>query len=457
LSTKKRKQVKQRPSPPSELGINEALQFAIFAHRTAKLDDAEQLYKRILETVPDQPDALHFLGVLTHQRGHSADAIELINRSIALDPSQPDRYNNLGNVLLESGRVSEAVSAYEKNIELAPDHADAYNNIGTVYKAQQRLAEAALAYGKAIAINPRHSDAYNNLGNLMLVQGRVREAVEQYCKLITLIPDQPEARKLLGIAYYMLGQYEAAADVYRKWLAMEPDNPVAKHQLAACSGEHIPARASDAYVESTFDRFADSFDAKLAHLSYRAPQLIAEALAHVAGEPGKRLAVLDAGCGTGLCGPLIEPFVSRLVGVDLSGRMLARAKSRDVYDVLVKAELTAYLNSQSCAFDVILSADTLVYFGSLEDVLKAAHGALRERGLLLFTVEAMVEVEAAESADRGGYRLNPHGRYSHSRAYLDRVLPQTGFAEVTLEPATLRMEGGTPVAGLVVTCRRDEQ
>ena len=163
----------------------------------------------------------------------------------------------------------------------------------------QRLAEAALAYGKAIAINPRHSDAYNNLGNLMLVQGRVREAVEQYCKLITLIPDQPEARKLLGIAYYMLGQYEAAADVYRKWLAMEPDNPVAKHQLAACSGEHIPARASDAYVESTFDRFADSFDAKLAHLSYRAPQLIAEALAHVAGEPGKRLAVLDAGCGTG--------------------------------------------------------------------------------------------------------------------------------------------------------------
>ena len=226
------------------------------------------------------------------------------------------------------------------------------------------------------------------------MQGRVKEAVEQYCKLITLIPNQPEARKLLGVAYYMLGQYEAAADVYRKWLAVEPDNPVAKHQLAACSGEQIPARASDAYVESTFDRFADSFDAKLEHLSYRAPQLIADALARAAGAPGKGLAVLDAGCGTGLCGPLIEPFVSRLVGVDLSGRMLARAKSRNVYDVLVKAELTAYLQSQSRAFDVILSADTLVYFGPLEDMLKAAHGALRARGLLLFTVEAIVGEKA---------------------------------------------------------------
>jgi Flp pilus assembly protein TadD len=232
LSAKKRKQLKQQPSPPSELGIKEALQFAIFAHRTSKLDDAEQLYKRILETVPDQPDALHFLGVLTHQRGHSAEAIELINRSIALDPSQPDRYNNLGNVLLETGRVDEAVSAYEKNIELAPDHADAYNNIGTVYKAQQRFAEAALAYGKAIAINPRHSDAYNNLGNLMA--GRASEAANNTASDYAH-PQPTRGAQTIGVAY-TCSAYEAAADV-----------PQVARGGAGQSGRHInspPARGN---------------------------------------------------------------------------------------------------------------------------------------------------------------------------------------------------------------------
>ena len=113
--------------------------------------------------------------------------------------------------------------------------------------------------------------------------------------------------------------------------------------LAACSGRDVPARASDAFVEKTFDSFAASFDAKLASLGYRAPALVAEMLAHAGLDASRSLDVLDAGCGTGLCGPLVAPYARRLVGVDLSEAMLARARARDVYDELVKGELTAYL------------------------------------------------------------------------------------------------------------------
>ena len=141
--------------------------------------------------------------------------------------------------------------------------------------------------------------------------------------------------------------------------------------LAACSGRDVPARASDAFIEKTFDSFAASFDAKLAKLSYRAPALVAEMLADSDVEASKSLDVLDAGCGTGLCGPLIAPYARRLVGVDLSARMLAQARARNVYDELVKRELTAYLRDSTGAFDVIVSADTLVYFGPLEDVVAA--------------------------------------------------------------------------------------
>ncbi len=70
----------------------------------------------------------------------------------------------------------------------------------------------------------------------------------------------------------------------------------------------------------TFDSFAASFDSKLAKLLYRAPALVAEMLAEPDVEASKSLDVLDAGCGTGLCGPLIAPYARRLVGVDLSAR-----------------------------------------------------------------------------------------------------------------------------------------
>jgi predicted TPR repeat methyltransferase len=399
--------------------------------------------------------------VLLHQGGDSEAAVRAIHRSISLNPDEPNYYNNLGNVLVEAGRLAEAADAYEKVIRLAPAHAHAYNNLGALSKARGQFEDAARAYEKAIELNPDHVDAHNNMGKLLSTQGRTKEAVAWYCKAITLMPRHPDARKLLGLAYYTLGETGKAAEVYRQWLADEPESPVAIHMLAACSGENVPLRASDSYVESTFDNFAESFDAKLGKLAYRAPDLVAGALASACPEPGGNLAALDAGCGTGLCGPLIAPYVTRLTGVDLSGGMLAKARGRNAYDELVKSELTAYLLAHPAAFDLVISADTLVYFGSLREVLVAAHGAMRGDGLLIFTVEAIPDEamgdEAGQKTANGngmGYRINPHGRYSHGSDYLREALLSPGFAILGMEPAILRNEGGNPVAGFVVTARK---
>ena len=133
--------------------------------------------------------------------------------------------------------------------------------------------------------------------------------------------------------------------------------------LAACTGRDVPPRASQGFVVGIFDVFAASFESKLASLSYRAPALVAAMLEDSGLQPSKSLDVLDAGCGTGLCGPLVAPYARRLTGVDLSAGMLARAKEKNVYDALVQGELTEYLRGSSDAFDLIVSADTLVYFG----------------------------------------------------------------------------------------------
>ncbi len=432
------------PDVVQELSIDEALQVAVQLHRLRELDNAELIYRRVLDVLPDQPDALHFLGILLHQRGRNDEAIEYIEKSIAFDSTLPDRHNNLGNVLLELERPDEAAAAYRRAITLNPGHADAYNNLGALLRATGHLEQSRDAYLKAVELDPEHVDAYNNLGNLMSGQGKVNEAVAYYCKAITLIPDHPQTRRLLGIAYYTLGQVDKAAEVFRQWMEDEPDDPIAQHMYAATSGRGVPPRASDDYIEITFDGFAASFDAKLGKLSYRAPDLVVSALEQICAAPARQLSVLDAGCGTGLCGPLVAPYASRIVGVDLSSGMLQRAQNRGVYDELVKAELHAYLVDHSDEFDVIVSADTLVYFGALEEVLAAAFRALKPGGCLVFTVEESI-------AGDTGYRINPHGRYSHEPAYVRSAMQLAGFEVKAINAADLRTEGGKPVRGLVVT------
>ena len=164
----------------------------------------------------------------------------------------------------------------------------------------------------------------------------------------------------------------------------------------------------------------------------------------LAFEHSHRLEVLDAGCGTGLCGALVVPFARRLVGVDLSQGMLAHAKEKNVYHALIKTELTDYLRDNSEGFDLIVSADTLVYFGDLKGVIAAFAGALRPNGLLVFTLEQAV----AGSADVD-YRLELHGRYSHSQAYVERLLTFSGLQSKIVQ-AQLRTEAGAPVSGLVI-------
>jgi predicted TPR repeat methyltransferase len=442
----------QRPeSAPVErvVSLDEALDFARQIHRLGNLDDAEAIYQAVLERRPDDPVALHFLGVLRHQRGDSADAVKLIRQAIAQRPDDPTPHNNLGNVLLESQRVEEAIEAYRHCLDIAPDFAETHNNLGTIYRARGDVAAAEAAYQRAIELRPDFAAAYYNMANLRVGQGRIAEAVDYGCRAITLNPRHAESRKVLGYAYAKLGDLDKAAQIYRDWLAEEPDNPVALHHLAACTGEGVPQRANDAYVETTFDAFATSFDAKLEQLNYRAPELVAQAVGRTHAAPAKRYRILDAGCGTGLCGPWLAPYASHLAGVDLSAQMLARAAPRQVYDELIKAELTAYLEASANAFDLIVSADTLCYFGDLATVARAAHAALHEDGVLIFTVE-----EATDDAGGAGYRINPHGRYSHAAEYVEAVLGGAGFKHVEIEHAALRSEAGLQVAGLTIIAHK---
>lgn len=402
------------------------------------------MYRRILEVAPDYPDAVHYSGVLAHQEGRSEQAVALIERSLELEPGRADWHSNLAIVLRDRLKLDKAIAACQRAIALDPGHANAHNNLGVLLRAQGKAVEAEAAYRTAIRMSPEHSDAYTNLGILLNEQKRTHEAAVCFCKVITFRPKHPEARRLLALAHCTLGEVDEAVAIFEEWLKEEPDHPIARHMIAACSGRDVPERASDGFIEQTFDSFAGSFDFKLAKLLYRAPALVAAMLADSTVEMSKTLDILDAGCGTGLCGPLVAPYARRLVGVDLSARMMAQAQARNVYDELVKRELTGYLRDSSGAFDVIVSADTLVYFGSLESVVAASADALRPGGRLIFTVEELVG-----AGFEAGYSISLHGRYCHTRDYLERVIAAANLRPEIVQ-ADLRLEAGDPVPGLVV-------
>lgn len=439
-------QLQQDPPAPSELSFADALQMAVQLQRNQQLEGAIELYRRLLAAAPGHPDVLHLLGMALYQMGQAEQGVSLIEQAIEAQPDYAGFHNNLANICSSLGRIDRARASYLHAIALDPNQADFRNNLGVLYRVTDEPEQAEAEYQRAIELDPAHYRAHNNLGLLAAARGDVEAAVRHYCTSITLRPQQDDGHKLLGMAFYLLGRFDEATEVYRKWLANDPENPVARHHLAACSGAEAPERASDDYVERTFDVFAASFEEQLQNrLSYRAPELVAAALGRVLPESEAQLDVLDIGCGTGLCGPLLRPWAARLTGVDLSVGMLRQADAKGCYDRLFKIELTEFLlkPEQAGAWDLIQSADTLCYFGPLEAVFAAAHRALRPGGWLAFSVE-----DAGDAAP--GHILNPHGRYSHSRSYLERCLGESGFDCIKTEPVTLRTEAGKPVAGWVV-------
>jgi len=435
-------------SAPVEMSIEQAVALALRFHRTGRWQEAENVYRRVLEVEPDCVDALHFFGVLLCQTGHPQEGAESIARAISLRPGYADAHNNLGNILRAQGQFSQAAAAYRRAIELDPESAQAHNNLGVILRRLGQHDEAAAVLRQSIALDPKCSESHLNLARILEQQGWHEGAIAEYRKAAEVSSGAGPSYDALGRALLKAGRREEAMRVYRVLLQIAPGDPIARHMLAASSGLNVPAQASGEYVQQVFDQFADTFDTVLRSLDYRAPLLVAEATMAELAHRQAQNDVLDAGCGTGLCGVHLRPYARRLVGVDLSARMLAQARDRNLYDDLVQADLTQYLRCNPSCFDLIASADTLVYFGDLSAVLAASAAALRRDGLLVFTLE-----DAGDSTREEGFRLQAHGRYSHLESYVREVLSQASLKIRYIKRDVLRTESGEPVSGLIVAAR----
>jgi predicted O-linked N-acetylglucosamine transferase (SPINDLY family) len=200
------------------INLNDAIQL----HLKGLLNEAEQAYRQILIRQPNNPDALHLLGVVAYQRKQYSEAVELISNAIALGSRAPEYRNNLGNVYFAQGRIEEAEACYRKALKLNPKYGDAHNNLGNTLKDQGQLQEAANSYAKALKFDPEKPEIHNNLGLVLEGLGQTERAIEQYTEAIRLNPRFFDAYANLGGALKTLGQINEAIDSCEKALAIKP-------------------------------------------------------------------------------------------------------------------------------------------------------------------------------------------------------------------------------------------
>jgi predicted TPR repeat methyltransferase len=261
----------------------------------------------------------------------------------------------------------------------------------------------------------------------------------------------PDSEALLHQVARLQVRLDRRADAlitYRHLLTLRPDHAEGRHMVAVLAGE-APEKANAAYVASLFDAFADSFDDKLVGwLEYRAPQHVAAALRAAIGEAAAASARgIDLGCGTGLLGPEVRGLVKRLDGIDLSPRMVEKARARRLYDELIVGEIVEVLQARGDSYDLVMAADVLSYFGDLRPLLEAARASLHEGGLFAATVE---------KGTGARYHAAKTGRYQHGEAYLRKRAADAGFVVLNLDEIELRKEENKPVLGYVFALRAQE-
>jgi predicted TPR repeat methyltransferase len=282
------------------------------------------------------------------------------------------------------------------------------------------------------------------------LKGDLPAAADLLLQAIELAPDFTSAWFTLAGIREELGEHDAAVAAFRQARASDPgDRHGAGLRLMRLGAEPL-AGMSQAYVQTLFDQYAPRFEVSLVDdLGYRGPALLFKAVLAVraaARKPAFFKRAIDLGCGTGLAAAAFAREVDQFIGVDLSPRMIERARATGLYAELDVADMLQGLRARGDASaDLILAADAMVYVADLAPVLAEAARVLAPGGLLAFTTET----HGGE-----GVVIGQGLRYAHGATYVRAAVESAGLKLPLLEDRSARNEDNAPVPGLVAVAAK---
>ena len=226
----------KRPQAPQG-DVTDLLRAAIEHHQAGRADQAERLYREVLEREPGHSEALHLSGVIALGARDFDAAVRLIGQAIEADPTQCFYHANLGVALMERGETAAAVAALQEATRLEPRYAEAHGNLGTALQSLGRFDEALGAYDRALALQPGYLQAAYNRGNALRELGRWQEAVAAYDRVLQSNPEMAEAHYNRGVVLRHLTRLDAAADSFARAVAANPSHATAHYSLGLISAE----------------------------------------------------------------------------------------------------------------------------------------------------------------------------------------------------------------------------
>lgn len=390
------------------------------------------------------------------------------------DDARIDEYEGL--CLLAEGKASEAEMLFNRVIARRPDYCTGYINKGKLLREGRRLHEAEACFARALKLNPQACDALYHMALLSEQQGQGELAVRYALQLLQAYPQGWEGYVLMGFLLCNQNRYEAAEQVLRQAVALKPGNiyalqllmKVLRHQaksgeaLAQINGmldaepENVSLRyvravlrgeaataQPEQFISAYFDSCADFYDHAAQYITlYKAPALLFEALRGMPELKGARgLSLLDIGCGTGIAAEAFRDMTARRVGVDLSARMIDKARRRQLYEELYQLDAREFMLGSDRQFDLVIGCDVLGHIGDAAQFLHVARNVLSSKSLLAFTIE--------KHEGREALRMHPAGHFTHSPHYILALAQEEGYVPVRVEDMVLRMENYFSVPGVM--------
>jgi predicted TPR repeat methyltransferase len=384
-----------------------------------RFENAVQSYDRALNIVPDFTAASnnrkYALGMVYFERGQFEQAQCLFDEAVRLNPLLLDGLCVRGIALMRLGRHEEAIVCFDRALAIKPDFVEALSNRATALLEMNRLDEALAGFDGVLDIDSAHANSWNNRGNVLMGMKCFEDALASYDRALVIRPDFPESHDNRANALFALRRM---------------------------------GRCPPAFVRALFDGYSSYYDASMVEaLGYRGHLHLRSLAERILPRLTAPWRILDLGSGTGLVGDAFKDLArgGRLDGIDISPRMIEAARQRGIYDDLILGDLESVLAERGRSYDLILAADTMVYFGDLAPTFAGVTGRLEVGGFYLFAVESMTG---------DGWEQMPVNRFRHSETYLRAEAARAGLKFVDIMPCLLRREKSEPVAGFAVALQK---
>lgn len=282
------------------------------------------------------------------------------------------------------------------------------------------------------------------------LRGDLAAAATLFEQATELAPAFVSAWFALGDVREQLGERDRAVTAFRAALAADPADRHGAALRLMRMGERPPATPPPGYVQALFDQYAPKFETALVDgLGYRGPAILFTAVLaarRAARKPAFFRRAIDLGCGTGLVARAFAAQVDSFVGIDLSPRMIDKARATGLYAQLDIADMVQGLVARSeASADLILAADAVIYLYDLAPLLREVMRVLMPGGLFAFT---------AETCSGKGIVLGGGLRYAHSAGYVREAVARAGLTLCRLDELSARNEDNVPVPGLVAVAVR---